>query len=171
MEVSRVRRPFPLRRYVSRFGKSYLVEMIAVPLVGTVAIIVISFLPVLNHSADKFLWDSTYWPPWPFPILVGLISSVIRNRQRVRFPALLAWLLPTLRLLGYLVGMWTEAAPYYSRQEWKGMFAHTCEGEGCVNPIFVCVPVAFSASYSVAALILWLLKRNKLKAWPAGDKS
>ena len=155
-------RPFPLRRYVSRFGSSYIFELVAIPFLGTATVVIIGFLSVaLNPRAGGFVDQISLFPPWPLAIAVGIIFCVNRNRPKARFAAQFAWLLPLVFLLFGVCVLWTEPPPYYSRQAWKAMFSHSCGGESCFEPIAACLPSAFAIPYSVTAMVLRMSKRYK----------
>jgi hypothetical protein len=57
-------RPFPLRRYVSRFGRSYIMELVAIPFLGTATVVMIGLLSVaLNPRAGGFVDQISLSPP------------------------------------------------------------------------------------------------------------
>jgi hypothetical protein len=53
---AKMHRPFPLRRYVSRFGRSHIFELVAIPFLGTATVVIIGLLSAaLNPRAGGFV--------------------------------------------------------------------------------------------------------------------
>jgi hypothetical protein len=155
-------RPFPLRRYASRFGRSYILELVAIPFLGTATVVIIGLLSAaLNPRAGGFVDQISLFPPWPLAIAVGIIFCVNNNRPKPSFAAKFAWLLPFGFLLFGVSALLREPPPYYSRQGWEAMFGHSCGGESCFEPIAACLPSAFAIPYSVTAKVLRMSKRCK----------
>ena len=143
--------------------KVYGPEVVIVPILGTVTAFGMDlFFGLLGQAISKQVDFALLFPPWPLLLIIGVTFSIVRNRSSVSPGALFTWTLPLICFLVYAKSLWTAEVPNYARQGWDAMFAHTCGGEGCFEPILACVPLVFSVSYSAAALTLkYIAGRSK----------
>jgi hypothetical protein len=138
-------------------------ELLAVPILGTacvalaaVGIAIVVGLTNIFHPLRSAIVDRIFLePPWVGTAAVGLIVSAIRNRKVTRPYALLAWCFP---LVVFLCLMFDSDY----RIEWKDVRTHNCAGptEGCLDLLVVIIPLVFSFSYSVTALLLRAYRRR-----------
>jgi hypothetical protein len=150
---------FRFERRISEIAKNHGWELIGVPAAGCACIFAIGVSQIAGRFSDQI----TLFPPWPVPIAVGVIFGFVKNRKSVSAAAFFVWVLPAIWLLFGLWGQWTSTIREYAWQGWHAMFAHTCEGEDCLGPIFACVPLVFSVAYSTTAAILWGIRRKTRK--------
>lgn len=150
--------------------KVYGPEIVIVPILGTVTAFGMDlFFGLLGRAISKQVDFALLFPPWPLLLIIGVTFSIVRNRSSVSPGALFTWTLPLICFLVYAKSLWAAEVPNYARQGWDAMFAHTCGGEGCFEPILACVPLVFSLSYSTTALILWLvIRRSQKEKFSAG---
>ena len=151
---------FRFERHISEIARKHGWELIGVPAAGCACVFVFAASQIAGRFSDRI----ALFPPWPVPIVVGVIFGLVKNRKSISAAAFFVWALPAIWFLFYLWGQWTSTREY-AWQGWHAMFAHTCEGESCLDPIFACVPLVFSATYSATAAILWGTRRRARKIY------
>jgi hypothetical protein len=130
-------------------------EIVGIPILGTLMAFGAALLfGFLGQAISKQVDFALSFPPWPLLLIIGVTVSIVRNRSSASPGALFAWVLPLVYFSAFAKSLWTAEVPNYTRQGWDAMFAHTCGGEGCFDPILACVPLVFSLSYSATALAL-----------------
>jgi hypothetical protein len=146
-------------RYIAQFAKKYGFQLVGVPLIGAAIVFVGGILLGLSPSTSNFADSVSFFPPWPLAIVTGAVFCLVRNRRAVSSAAMFAWAVPGTYFLIYIESLRNSSVSADAWQGWHEMFAHSCAGESCFDPILACVPVVFSLSYSATAAILWSLQK------------